>query len=228
MALSEVWWVKANIMNRRKLGAVMLIGVFLAGPGVGKGQSLADDIQQLAMDYQKLGQLKQILSDMCTGYSVVKKGYDNIKSIAEGNFNLHQAFLDALLAVSPVVRDYVKVVNIINNEAELVKEYQAAKGYFGSGGKFSSGELDYLNTLYGNLLNGSLRNLEELTMVLTAGEMRMSDAERLAAIDRVDRDMTDKLTFLRSFDNNAAILAGQRALDENNINTMRSLYGVSN
>ena len=193
----------------------------------GSAQSLADDIQQLTMDYQKLSQLKQILSDMYKGYTVVKTGYDNIKSIAEGNFNLHKAFLDGLLAVSPIVRDYVKVASIVNNEIELVKEYQAAGSYFRANGHFTAAELDYLNTLYGNLLTGSLRNLDELAMVLTPGEMRMSDAERLAVIDRIDGDMTGKLSFLRSFNNNGAIQAGQRAIDQNNIGTMQSLYGIN-
>jgi hypothetical protein len=158
---------------------------------------------------------------------VVNTGYNNIKSIAVRNINLHNAFLDWLMAVSPIVRDYVKVASIVNNEIELVKEYQAASGYFRANGHFTAAELDYFNTLYGNLLTGSLRNLDELAIVLTPGEMRMSDAERLAAIDRIDVDMTGKLTFLRSFNNNGAIQAGQRAIDQNNIGTMKSLYGIN-
>jgi hypothetical protein len=65
-------------------------------------------------------------------------------------------------------------------------------------------------------------------MVVTAGQMRMSDAERLAAIDRIDRDMTDKLTFLRVFNNSGAIQAGQRGIDQNNISAMNGLYGIGN
>jgi hypothetical protein len=216
-------------MNRtKKFLLALCLGGALAVPATVGAQSLAQDVEQLALDYQKLSQLKKILSDMYTAYTVVSKGYNDIKGIAQGNFNLHQAFLDALLAVSPVVRDYVKVANIINNEAELVKEYKAAAKYFSSTGRFSSAELDYVNTMYGNLLNGSLRNLDELAMVITAGQMRMSDAERLAAIDRIDRDMTDKLTFLRTFNNSGAIQAGQRGVEQNDIGTMGSLYGIGN
>jgi len=212
----------------KKFLLALLLGVGLAAPVAVGAQSLAQDIEQLTLDYQKLAQFRKILSDMYTGYKIVSKGYNDIKNIAEGNFNLHQGFLDALLAVSPVVRDYVKVTNIINNEVELVKEYKAAQKYFNSGGHFSAAELDYFSTMYGNLLNGSLRNLDELAMVITAGQMRMSDAERLAAIDRIDKDMTDKLTFLRVFNNSGAIQAGQRGIDENNISAMKGLYGIGN
>lgn len=201
---------------------------FFFVPSVGHSQSLAQDIEQLVLDYQKLSQLKQILSDMEKAYTIVSQGYENIRSIAQGNFNLHQAFLDALLLVSPTVQDYYKIQRIISNEEALVKEYQSANSYFNSSGKFSSGELDYFNTMYSNLLNGSLRNLSELTMVITAGQMRMSDAERLAAIDRIDRDMGDKLNFLRTFNNNTSIQAGQRNLEQNDVNAMTGIYGLGN
>jgi hypothetical protein len=205
------------------LGVLMLV----APVGV-KAQSLAQTIEQLSLDYEKLSEYKQILTDMYNGYTVVKQGYENIKSIAAGNFSLHQAFLNALLAVSPVVGNYVKVADIINNEAELVKEYKTAEKYFNSNGHFMAGELSYFSTLYGNLLSASLRNLDELMKVITAGTLRMSDAERLAAIDRIDKDMTDKLAFLRAFNNEVAIQAGQRGVDQNNISAMKGLYGLGN
>jgi hypothetical protein len=204
------------------------VGICLWLPGAARAQSLADDITQLTMDYEKLSQMKKILTDMYTAYTVLSKGYDDIKNIAQGNFNLHQAFLDGLLAVSPVVKDYAKVARIINNEAELVVEYKAASKYFQSNGHFTAAELDYFNTLYGNLFNGSLKNLDELAMVITANQLRMSDAERLAAIDRIDRDMGDKLNFLRAFNNGGAIQAGQRSIEQNDVNTMKSLYGLPN
>ncbi len=197
-------------------------------PAVVKCQSLADVIQQLTLDYQKLAEEKKMLNDMYTAYKVIEKGYENVRSIAEGNFNLHKAFLDALLLVSPTVQSYYKVTRIINNEAELVKEYQAAQHAFQSGGHFTAAELDYFSNLYGNLLNGSLDNLSELAMVLTAGELRMSDAERLAAIDRIDADMGGQLQFLRQFNNYAAIQAGQRGIEQNDQSVMQGLYGIGN
>jgi hypothetical protein len=200
--------------------------VFFVLPAVGRGQSLGQLIQQLALDYEKLAQYKKMLSDMYTGYQKVHAGYEEVRLVAEGNFNLHKAFLDALLAVSPPVRDYVKVKNIINNEAEVVSEYENAKGYLTTSGRLSDAELNGLNGLFGNVLKGSLRNLEELTDVLTDNTLRMSDAERLAAIDRIDRDMTSRLQVMRVFSNMGAIQAGQRGLELNDINAMQGLYNV--
>src|SRR5882762_4427403 len=90
-----------------------------------RAQSLADEIERLTLDYEKLSQLKAVLANMKKGYEVLSKGYEAIRSIAEGNFNLHKTFLDGLLAVSPIVRDYEKVARIISEESALVSEYRA-------------------------------------------------------------------------------------------------------
>lgn len=191
-----------------------------------RAQSVADDITQLLLDVQKLAQLKQILSDMYTAYTVVHNGYEDIKNISQGTFSLHKAFLDGLLAVSPVVRSYAKVGDIISKEALLVQEYQSANKYFRGTGQFSAGELDYFSSVYGSLVQGSLKNVNELVMVITAGELRMSDAERLSAIDRIDGNIGGQLDYLRRFDNQAALLAAERQQAVNDQATLRGLYGL--
>jgi hypothetical protein len=215
-----------NIIKSQMKKVMMLL--LAALPIIGRSQSLADVIQQLSLDYQKLAEEKKMLNDMYTAYTVIEKGYDHVRSIAEGNFNLHKAFLDALMLVSPTVQGYYKVGRIIDNEAALVKEYTAAKSAFQSGGRFTAAELDYFSNLYGNLLNSSLNNLSELAMILTAGQLRMSDAERLAAIDRIDADMGGQLQFLRQFNHYTAIQAGQRGIEQNDQSVMQGLYGIGN
>jgi hypothetical protein len=205
----------------------ILATIFVAASVAASAQSLADDVKQLVLDYQKLKEEKAILTDMYTAYNVISQGYEQIKSIARGNFTLHQSFLNALLAVSPAVRNYYKVANIINNEGELVREYQSAQRYFQTSGHFTQNELTYFNDLYANLLSRSLQNLDELAMVMTADQLRMSDAERLTAIDRIDESMTGQLTALRAFNNANAITDGQRSLINTDIQSLQNLYGIT-
>jgi hypothetical protein len=199
-------------INKEKLMKRISMLFLAVLPIVAKCQSLTDDIEQLSFDYQKLAEEKKMLNDMYTAYKVIDKGYENVRSITEGNFNLHKAFLDALLLVSPTVQSYYKVKRIVDNEVELVKEYTAASNAYQTG----------------DLLNSSLTNLTELTMVLTAGQLRMSDAERLAAIDRIDENMGLQLQFLRQFNNYTAILAGQRGIEQNDNAAMHGLNGLGN
>jgi hypothetical protein len=197
-------------------------------PVIGRGQSLADDIQQLTLDYEKLTQEKQILTDMYKGYTLVREGYEQIKGIAEGNFHLHQGFLNALLAVSPAVRNYYKVSQIINNEVLLVREYQSARSWMAGPGGYSAGGLLYYDNLYAGLLSASLSNLDELAMLMTDGDLRMSDEERLAAVDRIDGEMSGRLAFLNAYNQLNAVEAGQRGVQWNDVQALMGVYGLSN
>lgn len=129
------------------LGAVML-------PHQAKAQT--DEAAQLLLNVEKLAQFKQILADLKKGYEVVSKGYSSIKDLSEGNFNLHKTFLDALMEVSPTVRKYKKVSDIIETQITLVKEYKSAMNRSRAAGKFSAQELDYISGVYDKLFNLSL------------------------------------------------------------------------
>jgi DNA repair ATPase RecN len=188
----------------------------------------AAEIEQLALDIEKLAQFKQILSDMKKGYQILEGGYNTIRDISQGNFNLHKAFLDGLLQVSPAVRNYKRIADIISYQVVLVREYHSAYDRFRQDGNFNQQELTYVGHVYNNLLKQSLRNLDELTGVITAGKMRMSDDERLQAIDHIYADMQDKLLFLREFNNNTTALAIQRAKEKNDTQTIREVYGINN
>ena len=191
---------------------------------VAKAQS--DDVQQLVLDVQKLTQLKSILKDMQQGYTIISKGYTAVSDIAKGNFNLHEIFLDGLLSVSPAVKNYSRVAEIISYQTQIVKEYKSAYNRFTASGSFNTNEIDYIGKVYSNLFNASLKNLDALLMVITASNLRMNDAERLKSIDKIDGNIQDQLIFLRQFNNNTSLLALQRAKESNDASTMQSLYGT--
>lgn len=192
-----------------------------------KASAQADEIAQLVLNIEKLSQFKQILSDMKKGYEILNGGYNTVKNIAEGNFSLHKAFLDGLMEVSPTVRNYRRVADIANYQITLMKEYKNAYNRFRRDNNFNADELAYLARVYDKLFKESLRNLDELLTIVTAGKARMSDDERLQAIDRIYADMQDKLLFLRHFNNNTTVLAVQRAKERNDAQALQKIYGVN-
>ena len=178
-----------------------------------------DEAVQLALNIEKLSQFKRILSDMKKGYEILNGGYNTVKNISEGNFSIHKNFLDGLMEVSPAVRNYRKVSGIINYQLLLVKEYKAAYSRFAGSGHFNATDLKYIDQVYSRLFDRSLKSLDELLMVVTAGKLRMSDDERLAAIDRIYADMEDKMRFLRHFNNETSTLSLQREKEAHSIQT---------
>ena len=208
---------------------IIIIGLFFMGfffPSRISAQS--QEMQQLLLNIEKLAQFKQILKDMKKGYQIVSGGYNTIKDLSQGNFSLHETFLDALMQVSPTVRKYKRVGEIVKYQLLLVKEYKSAFDGFRNSGNFSPDEIDYCARVYDNLLKQSLRNLDELVTVITANTLRMTDEERLAAIDKIYADMQEKVLFLRSFNNNTTVLAIQRAKEHNDVRVMRNIYKGNN
>lgn len=188
------------------------------------GQS--QEAKQLLLNVEKLAQLKHMLASMKKGYDILHKGYTSIKNISEGNFNLHKTFLDGLLQVSPAVRKYKKIADIIEFQIKIVKEYKAAFNEFKGSKHFTLPEIEYMAKVYGNLFSESLKKLEELAMVITAGELRMSDDERLKAIDRIYDEVLDQYIFLNEFNNSTALLSLQRDNDQREIDLMRKIHGI--
>lgn len=193
-----------------------------------KSFSQTQAIQQLLLDVEKLTQLKNILTELKSGYEIVSDGYTTIKNISEGNFNLHDIFLKSLLEVSPAVKNYVRIKDIIDAQLSLVREYKSALKQFKGSGEFSVDEINYFMKVYANLFNHCLDNLQTMTMVITAGKLRMSDDERISSIDAVWEEVSQQLTFLRHFNNQARILCLQRAKEKNDLSTMKRLYDVNN
>lgn len=208
---------------------ILILGIALFSLALAnKAMAQTDEIAQLLLNVEKLAQFKQILSDMKKGYKILNGGYNTIKDLSQGNFSLHKTFLDALMEVSPTVKNYKRVADIINYQVILVKEYKSAFNRFKRDNNFNEQELAYLGRVYENLFKQSLNNLDDLVTIITANKLRMSDDERLKAIDKIFADMQDKLLFLRHFNNNTTVLAVQRAKERNDANTMRLIYGINN
>lgn len=204
---------------------VILTFIVSLHPIVSRAQSTGDLIEQLVLDFQKLQDMKAILQDMYTSYKILDQGYTRIKKIAQGQFNLHKAFLDGLLAVSPAVKNYYRVGEIIQAEYNLVREYKASSSRAHGSGLFTDSELGYIDGIYSTLFKRSLQSIDELTMVLTDDVLRMSGAQRLAAIDRVYGEINGKLRAVRQLNNATSVQVLQREKAINDIKTLKQFYG---
>lgn len=188
--------------------------------------SQAHEITQLLLNVEKLSQLKQILQQLYDGYKIVSDGYNKVKDITSGNYKMHEVFLDGLYTVSPWVKKYQRVGDIIRYQAAIVKEYKSAFRQFSSLDVFSSGQLDYMSDVYQRLFNASIKNMDELLMIITAGELRMSDDERLAGIDRVFNEVEQKVLFLRSFNKQQSMIALEKYREKIENQTLELIYGI--
>lgn len=208
----------------KNIKVAILLLLFSMATTITKAQSA--EAQQLLLNVEKLSQLKNILKDMKKGYEVISNGYNAVKKISQGNFSLHEVFLDGLMLVNPEIKKYRRVADIITYQKSILSEYKAALNRFTSSQNFTASELGYLEKVYKQLFNQSLDNLDELATIITSSKLRMSDDERLRAIDRIFADTQDKLLFLRNFNEQASILNLQRKKEKADIEITQSYYNL--
>lgn len=186
-------------------------------------QAQKQEVQQLLLNVTKLEQFRQILKDLKKGYEILVKGYGIVKDVSEGNFSLHKTFLDALFEISPAVKKYHKIAGIVDMQVTIMKRYKTAYDRFKQSDQFTPEEILYLGQVYGRLTDQSLKNVDALLTVVTAGKLRMSDEERLHAIDAIHTAVFDQLNFLGDFNNRTTLLAVQRKKEASAIGTVNRL-----
>lgn len=206
---------------KRQFGKIGLALVFSCALVKGSAQSY--EAKVLLLDVTKLTELKNILKDMKTGYQVLSKGYATVRDISEGSFKLHEVFLDGLWLVSPTVRHYWKIPEVIAMEVALVKTCHGTLAQFNRRGNLSAADIRYLREVYDGLIERSLRNVDDLTSLITDHAMRMSDAERLSGIDRIYEDLREKLSFLKDFNTRVTLLDLQKKEARDDARTLSQL-----
>ncbi|MBW8683446.1 TerB family tellurite resistance protein [Chitinophaga rhizophila] len=203
---------------------LILVGICLT-IHMPKGYSQSTEIAQLLLNVAKWEALQENLKTLKKGYEVLTKGYKAVKDISEGNFNLHDAFLGNLWQVSPTVKNYKKVSEIIQTEIRIIKEYKSGFQQCLKSGQFSANELDYLERVFKRVTDESVENLDELLMIITARQMRMNDEDRLNAIDAISVDMESKLSFVRRFNASNQTLLFQRIKQHSDLELQKRLEG---
>lgn len=186
----------------------------------------SQELQQLLLNIEKLTQFKAILSDMKTGYQIYQQGYGLVSNLSKGNFDLHNIYLTGLMAVSPAVRNNPRVAQIIRQQSDVLGCYKNYGRLFRQSGTFKPQELRYMEEVMSELVRRCNTDADDLGSVMTAGKLRMSDDDRLRAIDRIYQQSSDQLQFLRWFSRKAMLLSLGRSKDLNETATLKRLYSI--
>ena len=175
---------------------------------------------------QQIAALQVYLNYAKKGYNVVNKGITTVRNIKKGDFNLHSDFFNSLRNINPQISKYAKVADIIAYQVKVVKKFKLAMVQIRETKQFTETELDYCNQVFGNLLDECVKTVDELIAVITAGELEMTDDERLKRIDMIYSDMQDKYSFSCSFCEEMVLLAVQRMGEQIEVNRSKIINAV--
>lgn len=139
---------------------------------------------------------------------------------------LYANYFDELWKVKNALQTYQNVKDIVNKQLQLVKEYSRAFNLSKQDKNFSAGELAYMQEVYSGILKESLKNIEQVDLVVTSFATQMSDAKRLEIIHKASDNMEQNLSDLRQFNQQNLRISLQRAKERNDVDAVKRMYGI--
>ncbi len=150
---------------------------------------------------------------------------DEIKDWTQKQKDLYQNYFDELQKVKSLISYYQRIRAITDKQAMLVRSYSRAWSLFRNDTHFSAKELTYMGSVYNGILEETLKNIDQIMLVINSFKTQMTDAQRLVIInqaaDRVEQNYTD----LQIFNKQNALLSLQRAKSSTDVAVVKKMYG---
>ena len=151
---------------------------------------------------------------------------DGITNWVQQTKDLYSEYYQELSLVKQIIADYDKVKTIIQLQSKIVSEYKSAYARFQQDKNFSSSEITYMYNVYSGIIDASLKNLDQALLVVNDFVTQMSDGSRMNIIDGAAKGMQKNYNDLKQFNNQNIQLSLQRAYENNNLGTVKQLYGL--
>ena len=149
-----------------------------------------------------------------------------ISDWVEKQRTLYADYFDELWKIKNAISTYQRVKDIIQKQVQLVNEYSKAFSLSRQDKNFTSGEIDYMHQVYTGILDESVKNIEQVQMVISAFATQMSDGKRLEIINKASDNIDQNLSDLRQFNQDNIKTSLQRVKDQNDVDVVKKLYGL--
>lgn len=149
-----------------------------------------------------------------------------ISNWVEKQRTLYKDYYEELQKVKGIISYYKRIKEITEKQVHLVEEYKRAFSLFKQDKHFSADELSYMGKVSSGILDESVKNLDQVFLVIHSFATQMSDAKRIeiinAAADRIDINYND----LNALNQQGILLSFQRAKAQNDVDAVKKLYGI--
>jgi len=149
-----------------------------------------------------------------------------IAGVGQQQTDLFSKYYQELFEVKAIINDYEQVKNITLRQAALVREYQSAWALTQQDAHFSPEELQHISAVYTGILQESVKNLDQLMVVINAFKTQMTDAQRMELIGRIAKKIDDNYNDLKKFNNQNILLSLGRSRDAQETQGIKNLYGI--
>lgn len=158
--------------------------------------------------------------------TLAKVKLDEISDWTSKQRELFKEYYEGLAKVKAVISYYQRIREISQKQIRLVNAYNRAWQVVRQDRHFTTAEVEYMAKVYSGILDESLKNIEQITLIARSFTTNMSDAKRLELInnaaDRVEANYSD----LTQFNRQNMLLSLQRARTEHEVEVVKKLYGL--
>ena len=150
-----------------------------------------------------LGQGKVLAGDMT-------KVSGQIKGVIDQTQALHDQWYSSLLQISAGVRNYRRVREIYTHQSEMISQFSSAIPELRTK-QLTPAQLTQATTLYQGILTENIALLGELAGVMSAGQSKMTDPERIEFIDNIADRIAKQHNLMNYFSNKCRAIAQHQA-----------------
>lgn len=151
---------------------------------------------------------------------------DEISDWTKKQRDLYKDYYDELQKVKSIITYYQRIKEISEKQTRLIAEYEKAWNLFKRDDHFKISELEYMEKVYDGILGESMKNIDQIFLIIESFTTQMSDLKRLeiinTAADQIDSNYND----LRLFNQQNVLLSLQRAKTDADVNKVKQFYGI--
>jgi hypothetical protein len=140
---------------------------------------------------------------------------------------LYSNYYTELWKVKSAISNYQRIKDITIKQASLVSEYKQAWTLFRQDSHFNPQELSYMQRVYTGILDASVKNLDEIMLVVSPAKTQMTDEQRLELVNKASDHLDENYNDLHQFNNQGIQLSLSRSKDLSDTQSIKKLYGIN-
>jgi hypothetical protein len=151
---------------------------------------------------------------------------DEISDWTQKQKDLYKGYYEELAKVKSIITYYQRIREITKKQTQLVQEYERAWNLFKQDTHFKDSEIQYMERVYTGILEESVKNLDQIFLILDSFATQMSDLKRLEIINKAADQIDGNYHDLTMFNQQNILLSLQRAKTEADVNQVKQFYGI--
>ncbi|WP_337966253.1 conjugal transfer protein TraI [uncultured Flavobacterium sp.] len=151
---------------------------------------------------------------------------DEISDWTQKQKDLYKGYYEELAKVKSIITYYQRIKEITRKQTQLVQEYERAWNLFKQDTHFKDSEIQYMESVYTGILEESVKNIDQVFLILDSFATQMSDLKRLEIINKAADQIDGNYDDLTMFNQQNILLSLQRAKTEADVKQVKQFYGI--